>query len=81
MLYDASQTPPVERGQGEKQSWNRNLTSSEKPSTLTLTEPEPSPKRGRRQASPEVAEFLALPPQLQKQVLRYGERWWDGVSR
>ena len=31
--------------------------------------------------TPEVRQFMELPPELQRQVLRYGVRWREGVSR
>ena len=29
----------------------------------------------------EVAEFLGFPPELRRQMLRYGRRWREGISR
>ena len=47
---------------------NANLTASGKPSTVEASDGD-------------VTQFLALPPEVRRQALRYAHRWRDGVSR
>ena len=65
------------KAQPEKEQ-ERQLTS---PETGVITEDKPARPSGRRrrQATPEEAEFMRLPPQLQKQLLRYGANWTDAM--
>lgn len=46
----------------------RHLTPSEEASTV-------------EDVKAQLALFLRLPPSLRKQVLRYGRKWLEGVSR
>lgn len=54
------------------------LTGPGKSSTL---EPEPAnpPRQGRRGLTAEEQRFRELPPQLQRQLLRYGSRWSEAI--
>ena len=72
-MYSAmaqSRRPPVAKCQ---------LTN---PENGAISEGKPAPSVRRRQrVTPEAARFVELPPQLQRQLLRYGERWREGISR
>ena len=67
----------IARAQPEKEQ-ERQLTN---PQARVNSEDKPArpSRRRRRQATPEEAEFTRLPPQLQRQLLRYGANWTDAM--
>ncbi len=76
-LHDASQPPPAPTR--SEYGPPCNVTISLETSTLALSEPEPSPRRRERREPDEAAEFMELPPQLRRQLIRYGARWTEAV--